>query len=405
MTHQQAQPEEWNNRAAKLQARLRKAGLQGCLLSQNVGIYYYSGTMQTGYLFMPAQGEPTLYVRRSVARALREAKLRTVELLSFRSFGEQLAADYLWLKAAEGQARPVIGADLDVMPAQLYLRLMEAVPQAAWTDGSSLLREARSVKSEFELDRISNAAQIAADALEAGLAALQEGMTELELMAVIENAMRLCGHVGIMRMRGYNQEIMTGVVAAGAAAAEPSYFDGPAGGRGLTEAAPQSSSRRPIGRNEPILLDIGCCVDGYTIDQTRTAVIGELRPELKSAYDTAVAIIRRSEELLKPGAKPEDLYAEALEMASRAGLSGHFMGYGKDQVKFLGHGIGLEIDEWPVLARGFRAPLEPGMVIAIEPKFTFPEWGVVGVENTYVVTETGCKALTKSPERLYELPL
>ncbi|WP_027085659.1 M24 family metallopeptidase [Cohnella panacarvi] len=405
MTQRQAHPEEWNNRAAKLQTRLREAGMQGCLISQNVGIYYYAGAMQTGYLFMPAQGEPTYYVRRSVARAERESKIRASELLSFRNFGEQLAADYPWLKAAEDQNKPAIGADLDVMPAQLYLRLAEAAPGVAWTDGSSLLREARSVKSEYELECISNSAQVAADALEAGLAALKEGMTELELMAVIENAMRLRGHVGIMRMRGYNQEIMTGVVAAGAAAAEPSYFDGPAGGRGLTEAAPQSSSTRPIGRNEPILLDIGCCVDGYTIDQTRTAVMGKLRPELQAAYDTSVSIIRRSEELLKPGAKPEDLYAEALEMAAQAGLSEHFMGYGRDQVKFLGHGIGLEIDEWPVLARGFRAPLEPGMVIAIEPKFTFPEWGVVGIENTYVVTETGCKAITKSPERLFELPL
>ncbi len=405
MTHLQAHPEEWQYRAAKLQARLREAGMQGCLISQNVGIYYYSGTMQTGYLFVPAVGEPTYYVRRSIVRAERESKIRAVELLSFRKFGEQLAADYPWLKAAEDEAKPMIGADLDVMPAQLYLRLMEAVPGVAWTDGSALLREARSVKSEYELDRISNAARIAADSLEAGLAALKEGMTELELMAVIENAMRLRGHVGLMRMRGYNQEIMTGVVAAGAAAAEPSYFDGPAGGMGLTEAAPQSSSMRPIGRNEPILLDIGCCVDGYTIDQTRTAVVGKLRPELQKAYDTSVSIIRRIEELLMPGAKPEDLYAEALEMAAQAGLSGHFMGYGKDQVKFLGHGIGLEIDEWPVLARGFRAPLEPGMVIAVEPKFTFPEWGVVGIENTYVVTEKGCRAITVSPERLYELPL
>lgn len=406
MTRQQAHPEEWHNRAAKLQKRLHDAGLQGCMISQNVGIYYYAGAMQTGFLFMPAEGEPTYYVRRSVVRARRESKVRVVELASFRNFGEQLAADYPWLKSSAGrQAKPVIGADLDVMPAQLYLRLAEAVPQASWTDGSSLLREARSVKSAYELERISNAAQVAADALEEGLAALKEEMTELELMAIIENAMRLRGHIGLMRMRGYNQEIMTGVVAAGEAAAEPTYFDGPAGGRGLTEAAPQSSSMRPIRRNEPILIDIGCCIDGYTIDQTRTAVIGELRPELKSAYETAVAVMRRSEELLKPGARPEDLYAEALEMAARAGLSGHFMGYGQDQVKFLGHGIGLEIDEWPVLARGFRTPLEPGMVIAIEPKFTFPDWGVVGIENTYVVTETGCRPLTKSSEDLFQLPL
>ena len=345
MAQVQEQLQEWLNRRVKLQERLRHAGMQGCLITQNVGIYYYTGTMQTGYLFMPAQGEPTYYVRRSFVRAERESKARAVELVSFRNFGEQLAGDYPWLEQSTGgKAKPVIGADLDVMPAQLYLRLAEAVPQAAWADASSLLREARRVKSDYELNRISNAARVAADALEEGLAALREGMTELELMAIIENAMRLRGHVGLMRMRGYNQEIMTGVVAAGEAAAEPTYFDGPAGGRGLTEAAPQSSSMRPILRDEPILIDIGCCIDGYTIDQTRTAVIGELRPELMKAFETSVAIIRRSEELLKPGVKPEDLYAEALEMATRAGLSGHFMGYGKDQVKFLGHGDIVEAD-------------------------------------------------------------
>ena len=405
MTHRQAsQPDQWMNRIEKLQKRIRAAGWLGCLVTQNVGIYYYTGSMQTGFLFVPAEGETTYYVRRSVERALREARVRAVELGSLREFGKQLASDYEEL-ARSVAGEQVIGADLDVMPAQLFFRLSEAIPQAKISDASAVLRELRSVKSPEEIERISVAAGTAASGLEAGLTALKEGMTELELMAVIENAMRLRGHVGLMRMRGYNQEIMTGVVAAGEAAAEPTYFDGPAGGRGLSEAAPQSASTRPIRRNEPILIDIGCCIDGYTIDQTRTAVIGELRPELQLAYDTAVSIIRRVEELMRPGAIPEELYAETLRMASDAGLSNHFMGYGKDQVKFLGHGIGLEIDEWPVLARGFRAPLEPGMVIAVEPKFTFPEWGVVGIENTYVVTETGCRALTSSPERLYRLSL
>jgi Xaa-Pro aminopeptidase len=242
---------------------------------------------------------------------------------------------------------------------------------------------------------------VAAEALEAGLASLKEGMTELELISVIEKSMRSQGHIGLMRMRGYNQEIMTGVVSAGDAAAEPTYFDGPAGGRGLSPAAPQSVSTRPIGRNEPILIDIGCCVDGYTIDQTRTAVIGELPSELQVAYDCAESIVRSIEMYLRPGATPEQLYAHALEMAKVAGLSDHFMGFGRDQVKFLGHGIGLEIDEWPVLARGFNAPLEEGMTLAIEPKFTFPGLGVVGLENTYLITESGCMALTLSPESIY----
>lgn len=394
---------EWSNRHLRLQRSLIENGLSGCLISQNVGIYYLAGSMQTGYLFVPAKGTPTFYVRRSLIRALSESQVRTTALESFRQFGKQLENDYPEVFRAALGKRPLLGADLDVMPAQLYIRLIEAVPQAQWTDASALLRNTRSVKSKYEISCITRAAKVAADALDKGLSSIREGMTELELIAVIENSMRLNGHVGLMRMRGYNQEIMTGVVAAGDAAAEPTYFDGPAGGRGLSAAAPQSASLRPIGRNEPILLDIGCCVDGYTIDQTRTAVIGELSPQLQFAYDTAEVIIRRSEELLRPGTRPDHLYSEALRISKEAGLAENFMGFGQDQVKFLGHGIGLEIDEWPVLAKGFENPLEAGMTIAVEPKFTFPGVGVVGIENTYLITETGCRALTVTPEKLYQL--
>lgn len=395
--------EEWSNRHIQLQRSLIAKGLCGCMITQNVGIYYLANSMQTGYLFVPAEGTPTFYVRRSLKRAFTESQVRTVALESFRQFGKQLDNDYPEVLQATNGNRPMLGADLDVMPAQLYIRLMEAVPQVQWTDASALLRNTRSVKSEFEIACISRAAEVAASALDKGLSSLSEGMTELELMAIIENSMRLDGHIGLMRMRGYNQEIMTGVIAAGDAAAEPTYFDGPAGGRGLSTAAPQSVSLRPIGRNEPILIDIGCCVDGYMIDQTRTAVIGELSQELQFAYETARVIIRRTEELLRPGVRPDHLYLEAKRIAEEAGLSEHFMGFGRDQVKFLGHGIGLEIDEWPVLARGFEAPIERGMTLAVEPKFTFPGIGVVGIENTYLITDTGWRALTLSPEKLFQL--
>ena len=357
---------EWSDRVHRLQVKLSAAGMAGCLVTQNVGIYYFTGSMQAGYVFIPAAGEPTYYVRRSLVRALEESKIRTTELLSFRTFGEQLRADYSQSFAASEDGRlPLVGSDLDVMPAQLYLKLGEVIPAARIVDSSALLRSVRSVKSAYEIDRISNAAEVVAAALDEGLAELKPGMTELELMAVID--------------------------------------DGPAGGRGLSPASPKSVSLRPIGRDEPILLDLGCCIDGYVIDQTRTAVIGTLSPELEAAYRVAEEIIRDAERLLRPGTTPEQIYVQALETADKAGLAGHFMGFGKDQVKFLGHGIGLEIDEWPVLARGFRDPLEPGMTLAVEPKFTFPGQGVVGVENTYLVTGHGCRALTKSPEKLYEL--
>lgn len=395
--------EENLERRHRLQRLMTASRLQACLITQNIGLYYWSGSMQTGYLFIPAQGEPTYYVRRSLNRAMRESAVRTVPLGSLRSFGDALTRDYPELFADGG--RPAVGADLDVLPAQLFLRLQEAAPNVQLRDGSAIMRQVRSVKSAGEIALIERAARAAAAALDLALGRIREGMTELEVMTILEGEMRRHGHIGLMRMRGYNQEIMTGMVAAGEAAAEPSYFDGPAGGRGLTPAAPQSASRRPIGAGEPILLDIGCCIDGYTIDQTRTAVIGDLDDELSRAYNVSVRILRHVESLLRPGASPESLYAEALRLADEAGLAAHFMGFGADQVRFLGHGIGLEIDEWPVLARGFADPLEPGVVLAIEPKFTFPDRGVVGIENTYAITADGFRTLTSSPERLYRLPL
>ena len=127
-------------------------------------------------------------------------------------------------------------------------------------------------------------------------------------------------------------------------------------------------------------------------------MIGDLDPELQRAYDVAEQVLRATEARLQPGVIAEHLYLLALDQVQEAGLSAHFMGYGADQVKFLGHGIGLEIDELPVLAKGFKYPLAPGMVIAIEPKFTFPGRGVVGIEDTYLITDNGYEKLTISRE-------
>ncbi len=391
-------------RIGRLQSALQAQGWDGLLATQNTDIYYLTGSMQTGYVYVPASGEPTFYVRRSVARARRESHVRTVELGSFRSFGATLAADYPPL-VTDSPAK--IATPLDTLPAQTYLKLAELLESshAVIVDGSSLLRTVRMIKSPWELDRISAAAQAAAEALEAALPQLQEGISELDWLAAYEYEIRRRGHIGVMRMRAYNQEVLTGMVGSGEAAAEPTYFDGPAGGRGLGPFAPQSASRKRFARNEPILIDIGCCIDGYIIDQTRTAVIGELSQPLRDAYAVAERIMRRTEQLLVPGNPAELLYEEAVRMAADAGLKEHFMGFGADQVRFLGHGIGMEVDEWPVLAKGFRTPLEPGMVIAVEPKFTFPGIGVVGIENSYAITDAGVpRQLTQSPEQLIIMP-
>lgn len=403
------------SRISRLQQLLVDDRLDAVLVTHNVSILYWTGTMQTGYLFVPADGEPTLYVRRSIERAKREASIRTVPLGSFSKFGETLRNDYASLFV--GEAPPSIGTDMDTLPASTYLKLASFVADAygdkalpdrglsRLADASPLLRRARMVKSAWEIERIERAAQALEESLTEALPDLKEGVSELEWIARVEYCVRRRGHSGVMRLRGYNQEVPTGMVGSGTAAAEPTYFDGPAGGRGLGVAAPQSVSMKRFARNEPILLDLGCCIDGYVIDQTRTAVIGELSDELKEAYKAAEYIIREVEKLMIEGARCSDVYAASLKLAADHGLADHFMGFGADQVRFLGHGIGLEIDEWPVLANGFDIPLEPGMVLAVEPKFTFPGVGVVGIENSYVITAGGSppRALTRTQEQLFVL--
>jgi Xaa-Pro aminopeptidase len=388
--------DRYKRRWQALQEKLAANHADGMIVTQNVDIYYLTGTTQVGYLFVPAQGDPIFFVRRSITRALQESSVPVEQLGSPRLLVERL--DKLYPQIGFKSQSPCLATEFDVIPVSHQQRLEKSLPKAHWVDGSIWLREVRMIKSPHEADIIRQAARLIDLALEHAVKVVRSGMPEVELMAEIEHFLRLRGHLGIMRMRGYNQEIITGMVGAGEAAAMPTYFEGPAGGQGISPAVPQSSGLRPIGRNEPILVDIGCCIEGYVIDQTRTLVIGLLSKPLEYAYSVAEQILRDTEKSLRPGTICESLYVQACATAERAGLAQHFMGFGEDQVKFLGHGIGLEIDELPVLARGFKQPLEAGMTIAIEPKFTFPGVGVVGIENSYLITDEGFENLCISRE-------
>lgn len=396
---------DYLTRKERLQLKMKQKHIDVCLITQNVDLYYFTGSMQTGYLAIPTEGEAIFFVRRSVVRAQQESAIQVKALGSLREFEAALQESFtkLFTEAKQTSRKLIFATEFDVLPVLQLQRLEAALAEVTWVDGSMLVRETRMIKDNYEIGRIQEAARIIDIALEHAISHVREGMTEFALMSLIETILRQQGHLGLMRMRGYNQEIITGMVGSGAAAAEPTYFDGPAGGRGLSPASPQSASRKQIQLNEPILVDIGCCIDGYVIDQTRTLVIGGLDDQLTQAYRVSESILLSTEERLRPGTMCDELYFKAMEQAAEAGLSEFFMGFGADQVKFLGHGIGLEIDELPVLAKGFKLPLEAGMVIAIEPKFTFPGRGVVGIENSYLITAQGFTKLTCSREGIISI--
>jgi len=213
----------------------------------------------------------------------------------------------------------------------------------------------------------------------------------LELSGIITGASRKKGHSGLMRVRGFNQDLFYVHLLSGNNTSQ-SYFDGSVGGKGISPAFAQGSCDKIIGRNEPVFIDHSFIIDGYMLDQTRVFCVGKLPDYLTRAHKVAVDILKELEKIAKPGIACGNLYDRAMEMAGNSAFGNHFLGY-PEPVAFVGHGIGIELDELPVIAHGVTVPLEEGMVFALEPKFVFPE-GAVGLENTYLVTKDGLETLT-----------
>jgi Xaa-Pro dipeptidase len=380
---------ELENRLARLQALMAAAGMDAVLVLQNADLYYLSGTVQQSHLYLPASGEPLLMVRKSLARARQESRLDADRIVPLRSVRQLFD-----LMAAYGLARPErLGLELDVMPVNTFRYYEEVLRGIEVLDCSPIIRQLRAVKSDYELGLMREAAQASKAVYQAIPQLLVEGISEVALAGQIEAIARREGHQGIVRMRAWNNEIFYGHLMAGASAAVPSYMLSPTGGPGLNPSIAQGASERPIRAGEPLLVDYLFAPEGYVVDQTRVFAIGDLPADLVRAHEAMLAVQAAVMEAARPGVTGDALWELAAQVAGEHGFEDHFMGYGDDRVRFVGHGVGLELDELPVLAAGQELPLEEGMVIALEPKAIFPGRGVVGIENTHVVTPAGLERL------------
>lgn len=283
------------------------------------------------------------------------------------------------------------------MPYNIYKSYQKIFPNAQFQDCSAAIKEVRAVKSAYEIKLMRGALAVIDQAFQTVPAYLREGMTELELAALFEAELRKRGYAGPCMMRAFAQDFFFGTVCTGASGFYPNFFDGPVGGQGPSAAQPAGAGWKKINRNEVVYIDYTAIVNGYTGDQTRIFCIGELSPKLVKAYEDALFIEAEIVKSIKPGTPAEEPYLLAVKLAAEMGYKDHFMGYKEDQVKFVGHGIGIELDEWPVLAKGIKQPIMPGMTFALEPKFVFPE-GAIGTENSFVMTEAGPQYLSITPQ-------
>jgi Xaa-Pro dipeptidase len=386
--------DELRSRLAKLQENLGKNSIDGALIIQKADLFYFSGTCQQGQLYVPAEGEPVLMTRKDFDRARAESALPNVVPFSSPKQIPGILKDF-------GIGIPeTLGMELDVLPTTQYFSYSKLFQKTRLIDISLGIRHIRSVKSPYEIEITRKAAALSDRLAESVPSLLKEGITEIELAGRIEANARKWGHQGIVRMRLFGAELFYGHVMAGANAAVPSYLSSPTGGAGVNPAVAQGSSMRPIGPNEPVLVDMVFALDGYCSDHTRIFSIGPLPDDLVAAQSAMLDIQEAVKKAATPGTMAGDLYEMAVSMADAAGLSDYFMGVGDQRIRFIGHGVGLELDEFPFLAKGQKMPLEKGMIIALEPKVIIPGKGVVGIENTHVVTANGLEQLGKFREEI-----
>jgi Xaa-Pro dipeptidase len=356
------------------------------VIFRKINIYYFTGTMQEGMLIIPRDDEAVYWVRRSFERALDESVFENIKPMS----------SYRDAAGSYKKIPKTVYLETEVVSFAMYERFHKYFPFENIKSLDSQVSAVRSIKSEYELSLMQRSGEIHRKVLEDIVPQLLvEGMSELELIVKIFEKLIEEGHHGVSRFGMFDTEMGVGQIGFGESSIYPTYFNGPGGNFGMSPAVPYWGSRvRSLKKGDLVFVDVGCGVEGYHTDKTMTYMFGKSLPSKAiDIHKKCVEIQNEIASMLKPGEIPANIYKKIMSSLDSDFLN-NFMGFGKRKVKFLGHGIGLFIDELPVIAEGFLEPIQENMVFAVEPKSGIKDVGMVGIENTFVVTPNGGRIIT-----------
>jgi len=385
---------EYLERIDRLQQLLIAKRVDLAILNLNCELYYFLGTALPLYLLIPAEGPAVAVARKAVEQIRAEApEFRTEVFQDTKDLARIISS----LRIERLRRMGFVLGNTSFAAVNRWLQL---VPEAEPVDISQESRKARMVKSTAELAVYREAGRLMAGLPKLVEAEFRPGMTELELSAIIENFMRLNGHSGLARCHREGIEMVYGVCAAGVSALAGTKFDGISAGSGLTPAVPYGAGLKRINRNEPVLLDYAFNFQGYHLDQTRMFCWGEPSPEVMKAFKAMLQVEELLISELRPGNSWSEVYEKSLRLAEKLGYQAGFMGLGNEKVRFVGHGVGLELDEPPFLAPKMEETFATGMTVALEPKVALAGIGVVGNEDTVAITESGVEWITTAPREM-----
>ncbi|MDR1645618.1 MAG: Xaa-Pro peptidase family protein [Tannerellaceae bacterium] len=375
----------------RLQQAMQTTGADGCLLSIDVNLYYLTGRIYNGYFYLAAEGDPWFFVKRPTGLSGQQ--------VTYIRKPEQIKDAFL----ENGLRMPQkLLLEADELCYNEYVRLQAIFNPAETANATTLLRSLRMIKTPWEIEQLRLSARRHNEVYARVPDCYRPGMTDLDFQCEIEHLMRRNGSIGIFRTFGSNMEIFQGSLLAGDNAAVPSPFDFALGGRGIDASAPIGANGDLLREGMSVMVDMAGNYTAYLTDMTRTFSIGKLPTAAYRAHQASLEIQRETERLARPGTPCADLYHLAAGIAAREGLLPYFMGTGQ-QARFVGHGIGIQINELPVLTPRSRDVLQAGMAFALEPKFVIPGTGAVGIENSFLVTNAGIEKLTQANEEIINL--
>lgn len=384
-------PSEARKRIDALQALMRREGMDAVLVSDNANLLALCGRVYAGYAWIPAEGEPVWFVRRPVELG--------GDNVVYIHKPENIPA---YLSEASLKTGDTVGLEYDITAYSAVLRLMGLFPDSKTVNASGVLRQWRSVKTPVQAELMRQSGVKHAEVYKRVPGLYRMGMTDHELQVEIERLSRLEGCLGVFRISGPSMELFMGNVISGKNADNPTPYDFAMGGAGLDPSLPVGADGAEILDNTTVMVDLNGNFTGYMTDMTRVFSLGKIPQLAMDAHQCSIDICHAFMKEARPGTAAKDLYAMAEAMVRERSLERYFMGH-RQHAGFVGHGIGIEVNELPVIAPRSRDILQEGNTIALEPKFVIPEVGAVGVENTYLVTGDGAECLTVCPEEIVPL--
>ncbi|MFC1821622.1 M24 family metallopeptidase [Thermodesulfobacteriota bacterium] len=386
---------EIRQRTARIQDQMKNSGIDGLFIMQRRDLFYFSGTAQNGYLYIPVEGEPLLIIKKYMPRALEETSIKqVVELQSVKEIPSLIHDFY-------GRLPNVLCFEFDVLPVNEFNFYRQIFSEQEHVDGSPLIHKIRMIKSGWEIEQMERTAELSRKTFEHMRTAMQPGLKEIEFGGIYETFSRKMGHSGQIMVRDWQMVVFPWHVLSGKSGGMVGCIDAPMTGEGTSAAFPYGGGPKLLAANEPILIDFGTVLNGYHLDETRMFAIGSMPEKAMKACKVAIEIHDEILDKLKPGMTVGELFETSVNKAKLLGYSDTYLGPPDHKVSFVGHGVGLELIEHPIIAKGKQDILVPGMTLALEPKIVFENEFAAGIESVMLVTEKGCRLLSKVPVEVF----